>query len=411
MLTLAEDQWFDRKSVRIEPRKLAESLVGFANADGGTIAIGLSGGVVEGVDGDEKRVNALMQASVDFTEPTVVINSGLYECTRADGAQDHLLIIEVPPGRLVHATTKDDAFLRIGDENHRLTFMQRRELFYDQSQSSYETEPTTASVSDVDDGLVTTYADALRAPDSARMLAARGFTAGDRLTVAGLLLFGRHPERQLPSAQVRVCRFTGVRREYGARQNLVNDTRVEGPIPRLIGKAAEMVRAVQPTRRALTASGRFEQVGLVPEDVWLEGIANAVVHRSYSMQGDQIHVDIYDDRIVIESPGRFPGLVDPAKPLEITRFARNPRIARVCTDLAITQELGEGIKRTFEEMRNAGLGDPLYHQTSGSVQLTLSGEPTSRRLIDGMPLMQQRILAPLRDVDSMSTGELASTLI
>lgn len=151
-------------------------------------------------------------------------------------------------------------------------------------------------------------------------------------------------------------------------------------------------------------------MGLVPEDAWLEGIVNAVVHRSYSVQGDHVHVDIYDDRMVIESPGRFPGLVNTSNPLEITRFARNPRIARVCTDLRITQELGEGIRRMFDEMRRAGLSDPLYHQTSGSVQLTLSGEPIERRLTGLLPLLQQRILATLRDADSMSTGEIVSAV-
>lgn len=410
LLRLPEDQWFDRKSFRIDPRKLAESLVGFANADGGTIAVGLSNGVIEGVDSDPKRLNRLMQAAMDFTQPTVSTNAMLYACRRDGDAPDHLLIIEVPPSRSVHATSKDDAFLRFGDENHRLTFSQRRELSYDKSQSAYEAEPTVALVSDADSDLVDGYARSIRAADPTRMLAARGLVVGDRLTVAGLLLFGRHPEREIPSAQVRVCRFRGTRREYGSRQNLLTDARVEGPIPSLIRLASEQIRTVQPTRRALATSGRFEQIGLVPGDAWLEGLVNAVVHRSYSVQGDQIHVDIYDDRIVIESPGRFPGLVDPAKPLEITRFARNPRIARVCTDLQITQELGEGIRRIFEEMRLAGLSDPLYHQTSGSVQLTLSAEPIERRLIERMPDTQQQILAVLRETNGLGTGEISSAV-
>ena len=63
---------------------------------------------------------------------------------------------------------------------------------------------------------------------------------------------------------------------------------------------------------------------------------------------------------------------DPTKPLDIARYARNPRIARAWSDLGITQERGEGIRRMFEEMRLVGLTDPDYHQTSGSVRLTLT---------------------------------------
>jgi ATP-dependent DNA helicase RecG len=43
---LVADQWFDRKSARIEARKLAEALIGFANADGGTVVVGLHDGSV-----------------------------------------------------------------------------------------------------------------------------------------------------------------------------------------------------------------------------------------------------------------------------------------------------------------------------------------------------------------------------
>lgn len=407
LLALPESQWFDRKSVRIDPKKLAESIVAFANADGGTIVVGLSDGKVEGVDSDPKRLNDLMQAAVDFTDPTVPTQMHLYGCVHDDGESDHLLVIEVPPGRNVYATNRDEAYLRLGDESRKLSFAQRRELFYDKSQSSFESERTELRVNDVDRDLLDTYATVLGALDATRLLEARELAVDDHLTVAGALLFAEHPERVLPSAQVRVSRFQGTRRESGSRQNLIGDDRLEGPIPRLLDAARASIRRWQPTRRALAASGRFEDTGLVPEDAWLEGVVNAIVHRSYSIQGDYIHVDIYDDRIVIESPGRFPGLVDPANPLAIKRFARNPRIARVCTDLRITQEFGEGIRRMFEEMRSAGLSDPLYRQTAGSVQLTLSGEPTERRLIDALPPLQQQILAALRDAPELSTGEIA----
>jgi ATP-dependent DNA helicase RecG len=111
--------------------------------------------------------------------------------------------------------------------------------------------------------------------------------------------------------------------------------------------------------------GLFEAQPIVPRDAWLEGVVNAVIHRSYSLAGDHIRVEIYPDRVEIESPGRFPGLANPASPLLISRFARNPRIARVCADLRIGQELGEGIKRIFEEMRRVGLTDPVYKQGGG----------------------------------------------
>ncbi|MHB1502015.1 MAG: AlbA family DNA-binding domain-containing protein [Candidatus Dormibacteria bacterium] len=55
LLRLGEDPWFDHKSARISPRDLAEDLVGLANAEGGTIVLGLFGGEAAGVDGLQPR--------------------------------------------------------------------------------------------------------------------------------------------------------------------------------------------------------------------------------------------------------------------------------------------------------------------------------------------------------------------
>jgi ATP-dependent DNA helicase RecG len=114
--------------------------------------------------------------------------------------------------------------------------------------------------------------------------------------------------------------------------------------------------------------------------------------------------------IEIESPGRFPGLASIDDPQNVTRFARNPRIARVCADLDFGQELGEGIRRMFEEMRLAGLADPLYRQTAGSVRLTLLAVPVDRDLEARLPSHSREILALLRRAGPLSTGDLAGAV-
>lgn len=411
LLALAEDQWFDRKSVRVSPEKVAHAEIAFANAEGGTIVVGLSDGRVEGIAKSPKQVNALMQAAIDHTQPQVRHRCRRVECVNGDGEPDELLVIEVESGDIVHANKRDEAFLRIGDEVRRLTFEQRRELEFDKGQSNYETHVLRdATLDDVDDVVALEYADKAGATSVPRLLVARGMASGSSLTVAGALLFAEHPQRFLPEAYVRVLRYHGRERGTGARQRLDSDTRCEGPIPVQIRHASDVVASVQPVRRALGRGGRFEDVPLVPEDAWLEALVNAVVHRSYSMSGDHIRVDVFDDRIEVHSPGRFPGVVRLDDPLNAIRYARNPRIARVAADLAFGQELGEGIRRMFEEMRNAGLNDPVYRQTSGSVQVVLSGEPRDRALDAALPEETRAIVGALREADRLSTGEVAEVL-
>lgn len=407
---LPEDQWLERKSTRIAPRDLANTLIGFANADGGTIVVGLSDGEVEGTNASATRRNAQIQANIDFCVPPVRAKPRLVTCIDGTGEANELLVIEVEPGDSVHANQKDEVFLRVGDENRKLNFSQRRELLFDKGQASYEASPSGVSLATLDRPLLEGYAIAVGASDPEHLLRARGLADGSELTIAGCLLFAEAPQAFLPEAFIRVLRYRGKERGSGARQQLVDDVRLEGPIPKQLSGAKEAVERLQPTRRALGESGSFEDVPLVPGDAWLEGIVNAAVHRSYSMVGDHIRVEIFDDRIEISSPGRFPGLVDLSHPLETTRFARNPRIARVCADLSLGQELGEGIRRMFEEMRQAGLTDPVYRQTSGSVELQLSVEPVDLQLEERLPKRSQAIARSLRAAGRMSTGEMAEAL-
>lgn len=187
---------------------------------------------------------------------------------------------------------------------------------------------------------------------------------------------------------------------------VVHDERVEGRIPDQINNAVAIIEELVPARQALRPSGRFGPVPLIPRDAWLEGIVNAAVHRSYSNFGDHTRVEIFDDRIEIESPGRFPGLADPTDPLSVTRFARNPRIARVCAELGLGREFGEGIRRMFDEMRLARLADPEYHQTSGSVRLTLTTSPIEGELESSLPSDSREIARLIRDAGRLGTGEI-----
>lgn len=410
LLRVTEDQWFDRKSARITARDLADALIGFGNADGGTVVIGLSNGEIEGTDANPRLRNEQMQAAVDFTVPPVRARSRLVQCVARDESTDHLLVIEIEPGESVHANRKDQAFLRIGDENRKLTFAQRQELVFDKGQGSYETRLSTFGVDDLDDELLRQYVAAVGAAGAETLLVARGLARDGYLTIAGSLLFGKDPQAVLPEAYVRVLRYAGRDRGTGSRQQLLADHRIEGPLPLQILAARERVQELQPKRKALSSSGRFADVGLVPQDAWLEAVVNAVIHRSYSLAGDHTRVEIFDDRIEVTSPGRFPGVVALADPENAPRYARNPRIARVLADLDFGQELGEGIRRIYDEMRLAGLQAPLYRQTSGSVHVELSGEPVDRELEARLPAETREIVGALRSAERLSTIEVARAI-
>jgi ATP-dependent DNA helicase RecG len=412
LLALDEGQWYDRKSAKVAAKDLAVTMVAMANAEGGAIVVGLHDGSADDVSATPGRVSSLLQASMDHTRPPVRARGRTLSALNSDGQEITLVVFEVEPGDSVHETMSGECYLRVGDESRRLGFHQRQELTYDRGGAPFDGTPTEATFEELDEALLDDFRRSTGADlGIEHLLAARSLVRADhRLSVAAYLLFGKLPQQRMPHAHVRVLRYLGEARGTGSRLTLDadGDRRCEGGIPTVLQEAADVIEDVLPKRRALGSSGRFEAVPIIPRDAWLEGLVNAVVHRSYSATGDHIRVEVFPDRIEIESPGRFPGLVDPRRPLDIARYARNPRIARVCADLNIGRELGEGIHRIFDEMRIAGLSEPVYQQTPQSTRLVLSA--TAAIPIDvrqALPRGSERILALLRTAHTpLGTGEI-----
>lgn len=366
-----EDQYFERKSGLVQGKDVAKALVALGNAEGGQLFVGGRAG--ELVPVPRAKVNELRQVPLTLTAPPV--RARTHEIP-VPGRDDVVcLLYAVDPGETVHETTNGECFLRVGDSTHKLNYVQRRELGFDRGSGSFDGTSAGIEADDLDPEQVEAYRKALDQRTVAETLNARSLRArGGLLTVAAALLFMERPQDLYPNAHVRVLRYRGTERGTGSRLELVDggDVRVEGSLPRQVMEAARVIEQWIPKRTALSGAGTFDPFPIIPRDAWLEGLVNAVVHRSYSIAGDHIRVEIFSDRIEITSPGRFPGLVNPDSPLEISRHARNPRITRVMSDLRIVRELGEGIRRIYEEMQQNGLAAPLYSQSAQAVQLVLS---------------------------------------
>ncbi|QIM15902.1 ArsR family transcriptional regulator [Leucobacter insecticola] len=115
-------------------------------------------------------------------------------------------------------------------------------------------------------------------------------------------------------------------------------------------QAVSAIDMLMPQRRKLTESGRFEAVQMIPKEAWLEGLVNAVVHRSYSIGGDHIRVEIFPNRVEITSPGRFPGAM---RLLDTMRMAQRPLGTGQILELAGLAR--PTVIRHLQRLRDAGL--------------------------------------------------------
>lgn len=384
-----EDQWFERKAIEVAPKTLARTLIAFANAEGGTVIVGVKDRKIQDLNQQTKKINELRLASgTQYCIPP--IDCEVTEVATSPQGRDSrfVLAFSVAPSGQVHHGTDDSCYLRRGDRSLRLNSDELRRLEYDRGARQFEAEPVRdLTVNDLPQKHIAPFLEATGATRGKKhLLRSRSLCDRDgHINNAAYLLFADSPLALIPGAYVRVCRFQGNERLTGERQNIVFDQRTELPIPQAIDQAVQWIEEVIPRRRALGQDGKFADYPVIPKGAWLEGLVNAVIHRAYDLIGDGIRVEIFDNRIEISNPGSFRDRrLASRAPLEIARYAINPRIARTCCDLGYAQELGEGIRRIFSQMNDAGLSDPEYRQEPMHVILTLRYQPRLKGVEAGL---------------------------
>lgn len=135
-----------------------------------------------------------------------------------------------------------------------------------------------------------------------------GKLSGNKFTpnVACTLLFAKDPLGPFPGCKIRILRYDGEVEKTGKDYNVVKDFFVEGSIPDIIVECARQLRSMLREFSRLYDDGRFYTAPEYPEPAWYEGIVNACVHRSYHLKNMVTFVKIFDDKLIIESPGGFP---------------------------------------------------------------------------------------------------------
>ena len=403
MQTEHENKYFDRKSAKIKPSDLAPLISAFANAEGGTIVIGISDKTLElegihqyGMD----KVNEFIAIPKNGCKPMPQYNEEFLNVINSKGEEDQLLLLHIQPcvDQIVR-TINDSTYLRIGDKTKELKGDDLRNLEYAKSTRHFEDEINRdALIEDLDEELISEYKEKLDASHlpTEQVLKARAFIksqdGNNYLTNAAVLLFAKNISQFYPNCRVRFVRYDGNSAQVGTRMNIIKDKNIECNILKLIDETRLFISSQLREFTALDPlTGKFKTVPEYPEFSWLEGIVNAVTHREYGMSGRYILVTMFDDRLEIKSPGKLPNIVT-VDNIKDTRYARNPRISRVLTDFGWVRELNEGVKRIYSDMADFFLDEPEYSEPEYSVKLILKNNIVMRNIRQESRL--ERIVTP-----------------
>ena len=378
--THKEDQTFDCKSIQIDPKALAITIVAFANADGGDIAIGVSDKTrkIEGVDQHTEKLNELLRVPLDFCNPSVSITSDLLPCTDKDGNENHILLMHIPASSELHTNQADEAFMRVGDKSRRLSFEERIQLMYDKGERYYEdTAVYGAIVDDIDMAAVERYTELIGYTKSAKQYLHEnnGFITTnakgeEQVSVACILLFGKYPQKFFPRGRTRFIRYKGTEERVGTEMNVIKDVTFEGTILDQVKATIAYLETQVEEHTFLGQHGQFVTNRDYPKFVIQEMIVNACCHRAYNIKGTEIQIKMFDNRLVFESPGRLPGTVKPSN-IRHTHFSRNPKIAQFLKTYDFVKEFGEGVDRVCRELEANGTPHLSFHLDDFILKITV----------------------------------------
>lgn len=397
---LKEDRRVERKPAGIHGGDLGEYFCMWANTvGGGLIVIGQedAGSFSGCLKLDQGRLNNLDKAG-EFHCPDAHVESIRVPVTLSGGELDFVILIHVHfRDKRVVRDVRGKVYIRVGDTKKELKSTDEiRALEIEKGQVDLEQEPVDLHYpADFKSTLVRHYIDGVirikkleksHTDEEILCYGRLGKIQGGQFTpnVACALLFANDPILQFPGCKIRLQRFDGETERTGKNFNVVKDFFIEGPIPEIIVEAAKNLKSQLREFTRLGDDGRFYTASEYPEDAWYEAIVNACVHRSYILKNMVIFVKVFDDRLVIESPGGFPPPVTP-ETIYYTHSPRNPHLMQALFFMDFVKLSNEGTRRIRDTMEAMNLPKPEFSQkevASGfdSVRVTLRNNIKLRKV-------------------------------
>lgn len=382
------------------PKSSAETLSAFANTCGGTMIFGVaeSGGfhAADGVD-IKGLQQSCAQAARDLIYPAIAVDIRVLKYESRP-----VLVVNVPelsvrqkPCYVKKLGQMNGSFIRTGDGDHKMTLYEIDRFMENQNRIARNDSAVVpdATLADFDEVLLKGWLAHTRSSsfdrtsdmDDEELMANRRVISYDengvpRPTLAGLLAMGSYPQKYFPRLNVVfTCYPMSMKGEVDASGSRFSDAlNIDGPIPEMVVNA---VKAVSRNIRhgAIVKGALREDVPDYPLPVVREAVANALMHRDYSVegQGTPVMVDLYADRLEVYNPGGLFGT------LTVERLgtrgataSRNQFIARILEDVPYTDFDG----REGHVVENRGSGYPTIN---GELERALLDKPIVRSDLDG----------------------------
>lgn len=215
-------------------------------------------------------------------------------------------------------------------------------------------------------------------------------------TNGAVLLFSKNID-EYPNFRLRMARFVGM------DKNMFRDNQ------RAEGNFFELLQAgIDFCFKHLSLSGRITSKSLereerleVPIDALREALINALCHRWWEQHNLTISLAIYDDRIEIASPGKFPRQITPENIKEPHEsFPHNLNVAEALFRMTYLENWGSGAKRIIDACRAQNIEEPTWSDNGGFITVTFK-----RPTIKSMSIPEKSSSTPEKEINTSESRD------
>jgi len=381
MIINGENSGVEFKEEGISTTDLAEEIVAFSNFKGGAILIGVNDeGSILGVERNDLE-EWVMNICRDIVKPAII---PYYEQTKMDEGQI-VAVVKIDQGvskpYYVERGGRKRYLIRVGSTKREATREELGRLFQEAGIVHYDSIPIFgSSIDDLDWLKLKEYFLNTRGVDIEQMKSRiNQLLVNTELmvrreekifpTAAGILLFGKIPQKFLPQSGITAVKFKGKEMDYGMEDR----KEVEGALPVQVEDAIAFVK------RNTKVSSDIETEGVKRKDrseypvaVIREAVVNAVVHRNYSIVGSKVQLFIFEDRLEIRSPGKLPNAVNLDRIKAGCSSFRNPILVGFMQHYGYVEKIGLGIPlKIIKGMINHNGKMPEFEETDEEFSVTL----------------------------------------
>ncbi|MDE5611470.1 MAG: putative DNA binding domain-containing protein [Odoribacter sp.] len=356
------------------PKSWLKSVSAFANGEGGTLIFGISDddrivGLAD-AESDAERISEEIKSKLD---PTPTVN---LECKEVDGKK--LILLQIYPGQETPYYYIGDkqrlAFVRVGNESVTADRIQLKSLVLKGSGRTYDSLPSSYRFEDMAFSKLKSvhYQRLQRSFEDNEFISWGIIDENGILTNAGALLADESPIRQ---SRIFCTRWNGLDMTNGLGE-AIDDVELEGCVIGQLQDAVSFIRN-HSHKKWWKGNDHREELPDYPERAVTEAMANAIIHRDYMQMGSEIHIDMYDNRLEIYSPG---GMMDgrfiqQLNPLTVPSKRRNPLLADFFSRLGLMERRGSGMKKIINTYKYyehlTGYRAPEFTSNASEFHVTL----------------------------------------